>query len=178
MAAAAATAPWLHDELSPKSRSPDYHSPMRWQSPLARSPLALSPLTRGLHHKANKQQPMGRSPAAKREAEDDDLPSSPLVKSESRPVGRFTHGTSNAWLGPWARIMLRVIVVVAFVCSGLIYPALYAIRGRVRIDSPWGYTLVILDFVLWVDIVCTFFTPGWREGHHALSCQAHTNTSS
>ena len=88
------------------------------------------------------------------------------------PSEQIVRRGSALWLGPCAIFVLRLLVLAAFVLSGLIFPAMYAIAGCVPADTAYGTAMVVLDVALWLDVLCAFVTPGWREGEAIRSHRA------
>ena len=79
------------------------------------------------------------------------------------------------WLSNKVRFALHVVVLLAFVVCGLIYPPYFAISGDVPIDSGFGIALLLIDVLLWLDVLCAFITPAFDEGsivfsHRLVAC--------
>ena len=72
------------------------------------------------------------------------------------------------WLPDKVIEYVHLCVSVAAFVNALAFPAVLAFQGRVRSSSAWFYTLVVLDVVLWTDVVSRFLSPQWEDGRRVF----------
>ena len=96
-------------------------------------------------------------------------PDAPGAAAGAKEPKKATPLAEQLWLPDCVIRCIFHLVNLAALINVIFYPVIFSFGSRVGADSGWFGILLFLDVVLWLDVVCVFFTPLWVVGSRKFS---------